>query len=113
MLVQVGWTGAGALALVAVLHRFGLTGWVLSLVATAAVFFVAAGACRPWPSASWASSWWLWWPGPGARARGCCRRRLLPEGVLTGLAAAIKLTPAIFVLYLLLVGKRRAFWWRR
>ena len=26
--------------LVAVLHRFGLTGWVLSLVATAAVFFV-------------------------------------------------------------------------
>ena len=36
-------------------------------------------------------------------------RRLLPEGVLTGLAAAIKLTPAIFVLYLLLAGKRRAF----
>ena len=36
-------------------------------------------------------------------------RRLLPEGVLTGLAAAIKLTPAIFLLYLLLAGKRRAF----
>ena len=27
----------------------------------------------------------------------------------TGLAAAIKLTPAIFLLYLLLAGKRRAF----
>ena len=26
------------------------------------------------------------------------------------MAAAIKLTPAIFVVYLLLVGKRRAFW---
>ena len=38
--VQIGWTAAGALALVAVLHRFGLTGWVLSLVSTAAIFFV-------------------------------------------------------------------------
>jgi len=44
---------------------------------------------------------------PGPRV---LRRRLLPEGVLTALAAAIKLTPAIFVVYLLLVGKRRAFW---
>ena len=33
--VQLGWTAAGGLALVAVLHRSGLTGWVLSLVATA------------------------------------------------------------------------------
>ena len=68
-----------------------------------------AGACRRWPSASWASSWWPWScldlaPGPRVLSR-----RVLPEGALTGLAAAIKLTPAIFVVYLLAVGKRRAF----
>jgi alpha-1,2-mannosyltransferase len=34
--------------------------------------------------------------------------RTLPEGLLTGLAAAIKLTPLIFVPYLLLVRKTRA-----
>src|SRR3712207_3781792 len=39
-LVQVAWTAGGALAVVAVLHRFRLTGWVLSLVATATMFFV-------------------------------------------------------------------------
>ena len=36
------------------------------------------------------------------------RRRLLPEGVLTGVAAVLKLTPAIFVLYLLAVRRWRA-----
>ena len=36
-------------------------------------------------------------------------RRLLPVGVLTAVAAAIKLTPAIFVVYLLTTGRRRAF----
>ena len=39
-LVQVGWTVVGVLALLAVLHRFGLRGWVLSLVGTATVWFV-------------------------------------------------------------------------
>jgi alpha-1,2-mannosyltransferase len=34
----------------------------------------------------------------------------LPEGALTAVATAIKLTPAIFVVYLLLVRKFRAFW---
>lgn len=33
--------------------------------------------------------------------------RLLPAGVLTGVAAAIKLTPALFVVALVLVGRRR------
>jgi alpha-1,2-mannosyltransferase len=37
-------------------------------------------------------------------------RRLLPAGVLTGIATAIKLTPAIFIVYLLMVRKYRAFW---
>ena len=35
------------------------------------------------------------------------RKRRIPAGVLIGLAAAIKLTPAIFVLMLLIVGKKK------
>jgi alpha-1,2-mannosyltransferase len=35
-------------------------------------------------------------------------RRRIPQGVLIGLAAAIKLTPALFVIFMFLIGKRRA-----
>ncbi|QGN33126.1 glycosyltransferase 87 family protein [Microlunatus sp. Gsoil 973] len=35
------------------------------------------------------------------------RKRRIPQGVLIGLAAAVKLTPAIFVLMLLLLGKKK------
>jgi alpha-1,2-mannosyltransferase len=35
-------------------------------------------------------------------------RRRIPQGLLTGLAAAIKLTPALFVVFLFLIGKKRA-----
>ncbi len=35
------------------------------------------------------------------------RRRLLPAGLLIGIAAAVKLTPALFVLMLLLLGRRK------
>ena len=38
--VQIGWTAAGAMALVAILHRFGLTGWLLSLAGVAVVYVV-------------------------------------------------------------------------
>lgn len=41
----------------------------------------------------------------GARRIG---RLEVPEGLLTGIAAAIKLTPLVFIPYLLLAGKRRA-----
>ena len=107
-LVQVAWTAVGALALVAVLHRSGLTGWVLSLVGTACMFFVQPvvqtlgfGQLGIVLVALVALDL-----APGPRV---LPRRLLPAGVLTGLAAAIKLTPAIFLLYLLLAGRRRAF----
>ena len=107
-LVQVAWTAAGALTLVAVLYRFGLTGWVLSLVATATVFFV-----QPVVQTLGFGQLGIFLVAlvaldlvPGPRV---LPRRLLPEGVLTGLAAAIKLTPAIFLLYLLLAGRRRPF----
>ena len=81
--MQIGWTTAGALALVAVLHRYGLTGWVLSLVSTAAIFFVqpvlqtlAFGQLGIFLVALVALDL-----APGPRV---LPRRLLPEGVLTG-----------------------------
>lgn len=105
---QVGWTVAGILALLAVLHRFGLTGWVLSLVGTATVWFVepvvetlAFGQLGIFLVALVVLDL-----VPGPRV---FRRRLLPEGALTALAAAVKLTPAIFVVYLLAVRRTRAF----
>ncbi|HYP46830.1 MAG TPA: glycosyltransferase 87 family protein [Propionibacteriaceae bacterium] len=36
------------------------------------------------------------------------RRRRIPQGTLIGLAAAIKLTPALFVVFLFLLGRHRA-----
>lgn len=107
MLVQIGWTVAGVLALLAVLHRFGLRGWVLSLVGTATVWFVppvsetlAFGQLGIFLVALVVLDL-----VPGPRVG----RRLLPEGVLTALAAAVKLTPAIFVVHLLTVRRTRAF----
>jgi alpha-1,2-mannosyltransferase len=107
-LVQIGWTLAGVLALLAVLHRFGLRGWVLSLVGTATVWFVepvvetlAFGQLGIFLVALVVLDL-----VPGPRV---WRRRLLPEGALTALAAAVKLTPAIFVVYLLVVRRTRAF----
>ena len=107
--VQIGWTAAGAVALVAVLHRFGLKGWVLSLASTAAVYVVepvvqtlAFGQLGIFLVALIVLDLV---PGPRVFSR-----RLLPEGVLTAVATAIKLTPAIFVVYLLMVRKFRTFW---
>lgn len=107
-LVQIGWTVAGVLALLAVLHRFGLHGWVLSLVGTACVWFVepvtqtlAFGQLGIFLVALVVLDLV---PGPRVAAR-----RLLPEGALTALAAAVKLTPAIFVVQLLVVRRTRAF----
>jgi alpha-1,2-mannosyltransferase len=107
--VQIGWTVAGAMALVAILHRFGLTGWLLSLAGVVAVYLVepviqtlAFGQLGIFLAALVVLDLV---PGPRVFSR-----RLLPEGVLTAVAMAIKLTPAIFVVYLLAVRKFRAFW---
>lgn len=43
------------------------------------------------------------------RADGTVRPRLIPQGSLIGLAAAIKLTPLLFLVFLLFLGRRRAF----
>jgi alpha-1,2-mannosyltransferase len=107
--VQIGWTAAGALALVAILHRFGLKGWALSLASAAVVSIVepvvqtlAFGQLGIFLVALVVLDL-----APGPRV---FPRRLLPEGVLTAIATAIKLTPAIFILYLLVARKYRAFW---
>ena len=104
---QIGWTVAGVLALLAVLHRLGLQGWVLSLVGTAAVWFV-----EPVTETLAFGQLGIFLVAlvvldlvPGPRV---FRRRLLPEGALTALAAAVKLTPAIFVVWLLVVRRTRA-----
>ena len=106
--VQIGWTAAGAVALVAILHRFGLTGWQLSLAGTAVVYVVepvvqtlAFGQLGIFLVALIVLDL-----APGPRM---FPRRLLPEGMLTAVASAIKLTPAIFVVYLLVVRRFRSF----
>jgi alpha-1,2-mannosyltransferase len=106
-LVEVGWTVAGVLALLAVLHRVGLHGWVLSLVGTASLFL------EPLRQTLGFGQLGIFLVAlvvldlvPGPRV---LPRRLLPEGFWTALAACIKLTPALFVVYLLLVRRRRAF----
>ncbi len=107
--VQLGWTAAGALALVAILHRFGLQRWLLSVASAVAVYVVepivqtlAFGQLGIFLVALIVLDLV---PGPRVFSR-----RLLPEGVLTAIATAIKLTPAIFLVYLLAVRKYRAFW---
>jgi alpha-1,2-mannosyltransferase len=107
--VQLGWTAAGALALVAILHRFGLNGWLLSLASAVVVCVVepvvqtlAFGQLGIFLVALVVLDL-----VPGPRV---FQRRVLPEGLLTGIATAVKLTPAIFVAYLLVVRKFRAFW---
>lgn len=114
--VMAAWAAAIALAVVALLHRLGLTGWRLSLVAAAAilvvepvhqtiafgqvgVFLVVLVALDlvpgprvlPWAPRRWSRS-----------------GRWLPVGALVGIATAIKLTPGLFVVHLLAVRRWRA-----
>jgi alpha-1,2-mannosyltransferase len=105
--VQIGWTAAGVLTILAVLHRFGLTGWQLSLVGAATCYFVqpvretlAYGQVGILLVALVVLDLV---PGPRVLPR-----RILPPGTLTGIVTAVKLTPAIFVLYLIGVRRSRA-----
>jgi alpha-1,2-mannosyltransferase len=108
-LVQIAWTTAGVLALLAVLHRFGLHGWVLSLVGSATVVLV--GSVTETLAFGQLGIFLValvlldLTPGP----RLLKGPRLLPQGTLTALATAIKLTPGIFLLYLIVTGRRRAW----
>ncbi|GAB2573318.1 glycosyltransferase 87 family protein [Microlunatus antarcticus] len=106
-LVQVAWTIGGVLALLAVLHRVGLHGWVLSLVGTAALFVEPVRQTLGFGQLGiFLVALVVLDLVPGPRV---FTRRVLPEGFWTALAACIKLTPALFVVYLLLVRRMRAF----
>jgi alpha-1,2-mannosyltransferase len=105
--VQVSWTAAGVLAIVAVLHRLGLTGWRLSLVGAATCWFVepvretlAYGQVGILLVALVVLDLV---PGPRVLPR-----RILAAGTLTGIVSAVKLAPAIFVLYLIAVRRSKA-----
>ncbi len=101
------WLALCVAALAAMLYRLGLTGWPLSLAATAiilgvqpvretlgfgqlGIFLVAAALLDSMP-------------GPRV-----FKRRVLPEGWMTGVATAVKLTPAVVAAYNFFAGRRRA-----
>ncbi|MBO0812512.1 MAG: DUF2029 domain-containing protein [Microlunatus sp.] len=109
--LQIGWAVAVALAVIAILHRFGLTGWRLSLISAAAVRVVepinqtvAFGQLGVFLVALVLLDLV---PGPRVIPERRGGRRL-PQGLLVGLAAAIKLTPGLFFVYLLAIRKFRA-----
>ncbi|SDT28137.1 glycosyltransferase 87 family protein [Microlunatus soli] len=113
-LVLAGWAIGIGLSTTAILHRLGLTGWRLSLVSAATVLVVepvnqttAFGQLGVFLVALVLLDLVA---GPRAitvpaRIR---RGRWLPEGVLVGLATAIKLTPGLFFVYLLAIRRFRA-----
>ena len=102
----VGWLALCVAALAAILYRLEFTGWRLSLAVTLCVLFVepvtetlgfgqlgillvAAAVLDSMP-------------GPRL-----LRRRIAPEGWLTGLATAVKLTPATVAAYNFFAGRRK------
>jgi alpha-1,2-mannosyltransferase len=112
---QFCWLALCVAALLAILHRLGLSGWQLSLVATAAIYF-----CEPVNQTLAYGQLGIVLvalvvidlvPGPPLIPETFTDRlpeRLrLPAGALTGLATSIKLTPALFALYLPGAGRRR------
>lgn len=101
------WLALCTAALAAMLYRLAISGWQLSLLTTAVIllaqpvretlgfgqlgiFLVAAAVLDSMP-------------GPRV-----FRRRLLPEGWLTGMATAVKLTPAVIAAYNFFAGRRKA-----
>jgi alpha-1,2-mannosyltransferase len=106
VLWQVLWTAGLVLAQQSVLRRCGVPhGWKLALLGVAVVLAVEPirttlgyGQVNTLLMALVVAD--LLPDRPGERRR-------IPQGTLIGLAAAIKLTPALFVVFLFLVGRRR------
>ncbi len=106
---QIFWLLVNGLMLIAIVYRLGFKGWQLSLVSAAAIWLVEPmrvtlgfGQVNLFLMALVAYDLL-----PGPRVLGD-RKRLLPQGWLTGIATAIKLTPAIFAVYLFLAGRVKA-----
>lgn len=100
------WIAINTAAVIAMLRRTGLAGWQLIVAATGVLTVVG-------PTVHVLSIGQLGtvlmvmtvldqFPVPAGH------RRWLPVGVLTGLATGIKLTPAVFVIFFLITGRRKA-----
>lgn len=105
---QVFWLVLNSLMVMGVCYRLGCKGWQLSLVAAAAMWLIEPmrvtlgfGQVNIFLMALVAFDLM-----PGPRLLG--EKRWLPQGWLTGIATAIKLTPALFAVYLFLSGKVKA-----
>lgn len=101
------WLVACVAALASVLYRLGVAGWRLSVLTTVVILLVQPvrdtlgfGQLGIFLVAAVVLD-----SAPGPRL---LRRRFLPEGWLTGLAAAVKLTPAVVAVYTFFAGKRKA-----
>jgi alpha-1,2-mannosyltransferase len=107
-LLQILMTSANALAVLAVLHRVGLKGWTLSLTGLGCVLLVEP--VRETIGFGQVNILLMTLivldlvPGPRL-LRG---KPWLPRGALSGIASAIKVTPALFGVYLLLARRWRA-----
>ena len=103
---QVAWITVTVGLLMAMLYRLGLSGWVLSVATTAAIWLaepvretLGFGQLGVLLVASAVLD-----SMPGRRV---LPRRLLPEGSLIGLATAVKLTPATVAAYQFFAGRFR------
>ena len=110
--VEVGWTLAGVAALLLIMRRLGVRGWALSLLGTAVIWFVEP------------VNQTLAYGQVGIFLVALVIIDLIPRpegkqgllvGALTGLAAAIKLTPGLFFLVWSPAdaSEPRSGWWFR
>lgn len=102
---EIGWTMAGVAALLLIMRRLGVRGWSLSLLGTAVIWFVepvnqtlAYGQVGIFLVALVVMDLVPRRPGDSGHL----------AGALTGLAAAIKLTPGLFFLVLIAGRRKRA-----
>ena len=103
---QVLWTALSVLAQQSVLKRCGVPrGWPLALVGIALV--VAVEPIRTTLGYGQVNTMLMALVVADLLPDAPEERRVIPRGTLIGLAAAIKLTPALFLVFAFLVGRRR------
>lgn len=106
-LTQQVWLVLNALLVMAMVYRLGLTGWQLSLVSAAAIWMIEPlRTTLGFGQVNIALTALVVLdivPGPRLLDKAGLPR--LPQGWMTGLATAIKLTPALFAVYLFFSGR--------
>jgi len=110
---QLVWTAALIWAQQSVLRRCGVPrGWKLGLIGVAVV--LAMEPIRTTLGYGQVNTLLMalvvadLLPDPPSRSDLPDERRRIPQGLLTGFAAVIKLTPALFVVFFFLIGKKKA-----